>query len=458
MSLYLRQSHDTIVAIATPPGMGGVAIVRLSGEKSISIASTLLKNATIPTQSHTVKLVTVRSSTGEPIDRALCLFFQSPRSFTGEDTVEFHCHGGHLLAQSIVEALVHAGARAALPGEFTLRAFLNGKIDLAQAEAIQDLIGAKNEKALQVAEAQLEGRLSREISAMQKEASRLAAIFEAWVDFPEEGLEFESQESILLTLQQLERRVRYLLDTYHEGKIIHDGVSICLLGAPNVGKSSLMNALLGKERAIVSHIPGTTRDTIEEDLRLEGIQCRLIDTAGIRQTNELIEGEGVRRSLKAIKTADIVFVVLDASCPNESEVKELLKETESNHVCLIWNKIDLQSNRDELPTFHTAEVSFVSAKTGQGLDDLKAAVRRMLWKNEAMHRDEVLITNIRHKEALLRAQEALFRVISGLQEALSPEFITFDMREFLRHLGSVIGTDITEDILTEIFAQFCVGK
>lgn len=458
MTSYLSQSHDTIVAIATPPGTGGVAIVRLSGYKAMSLASLLVGENVLPKESHRAKLVTVRSTSGHALDKALCLFFQSPRSFTGEDTVEFHCHGGHLLAQAVVEALVRVGARVALPGEFTLRAFLNGKVDLAQAEAIQDLIGAKNEKALQVAEAQLEGRLSKEISFMQQEGSHLAAIFEAWVDFPEEGLEFESQESVLLKLHTLFSKVTALLDTYHDGKIIHDGVSICLLGAPNVGKSSLMNALLGKERAIVSHIAGTTRDTIEEDLRLEGIQCRLTDTAGIRKTNELIEGEGVKRSLKAIKTADIVFVVLDASRPDESDGEELLKEAAAGHVCLIWNKIDLKQSDLVLPTYGVSEAVFVSAKTGQGLDDVRHAVRHILWKGEPMHHDEVLITNVRHKEALIRAQEALTKVIEGLQENLSPEFITFDMREFLRHLGSVIGTDITEDILSAIFSQFCVGK
>lgn len=458
MTSYLGQSHDTIVAIATPPGTGGVAIVRLSGDRATCIASSLLDKEALPKESHRAKLVTLYSSQKKPLDKALCLYFQAPHSFTGEHTVEFHCHGGHLLAQSVVESLVEVGARSALPGEFTLRAFLNGKIDLAQAEAIQDLIGAKNEKALEVAEAQLEGRLSKAISHMQKEGSRLAAIFEAWVDFPEEGLEFDTQEHVLQELKKLNEEVRALLDTYHDGKIIHDGVSICLLGAPNVGKSSLMNALLGTDRAIVSHIPGTTRDTIEEDLRLEGIECRLIDTAGIRQTNELIEGEGVKRSLKALKRADIIFVVLDASRPEESEAEALLKEAQSGHICLVWNKIDLHPDIASLPGYKAAQTVYVSAKSGEGLAALKQAVQKILWKGSHMPHDEILITNVRHREALVRAKEALSSVISGLENGLSPEFITFDMRDFLRHLGSVIGTDITEDILSAIFSQFCVGK
>ena len=458
LSSYFGFAQDTIVGIATPPGVGGVAIIRLSGPKATLLASKVLKNPLFTFETHRARLATLVSSTGQALDKALVLYFQAPNSFTGEETVELHCHGGAFLAQKVVEALVEQGARTSMAGEFSLRAFLNGKVDLAQAEAIQDLIGARNDKALKVAEAQLEGRLSLEISSLHKEGARVAAILEAWVDFPEEGIEFESEEGILAKLEQLLAGIDSLLASYHEGRLIHDGVSLCLLGAPNVGKSSLMNALLGKDRAIVSHIPGTTRDTIEEDLRLEGIQCRLTDTAGIRQTNELIEGEGVKRSLEAIKTADIVLVVLDASCPNEEEAKELLKEAKGYHVCLVWNKMDLKKDNVMVPTFGIKEAVFVSAKTKEGLASLKQAVHRMLFREDSLHRDEVMITNVRHKEALLLAKDALHKVVSGLKEHVSPEFITFDMREALHHLGKVIGRDVTEDILTEIFSQFCIGK
>ena len=454
---YVTRLRETIAALATPPGNGGIAIVRISGAEAFRVSRALVRPG-ILLESHKAKLVTLLSPEGDPLDKALCIPFQSPRSFTGEDTVEFHCHGGQLLARRVLDALVSSGALIALPGEFTFRAFINGKIDLAQAEAIQDLIHARNETALKVAEEQLEGRLSKEIQAMQQEGSRLAAIFEAWVDFPEEGLEFASLEEVLQELNALRERILLLLTTYHDGQLIHDGVSICLLGAPNVGKSSLMNALLGKDRAIVSHIAGTTRDVVEDDLRLDGLHCRLIDTAGIRETEELIEGEGVKRSLKAMKRADIVFLVLDASRPHESYAEHLLKEATSSPICLIWNKIDLLTDEKILPQYNVKETVCVSAKSGQGLDELKQAVHRVLWNSSSTRRDEVMIMNSRHKEALGRAEDSLEKVIKGLEEGISPEFIAFDMRQFLSNLGFIIGRDITEDILTSIFSQFCVGK
>lgn len=456
-SHYLSRLSETIAALATPPGNGGIAIVRVSGKDAFRYGLTLVR-PTLPVQSHTARLVTIVSKEGDPLDKALCIPFQAPRSFTGEDTIEFHCHGGQLIARRLLDALMSVGIHIALPGEFTFRAFINGKIDLAQAEAIQDLIGAQNETALKVAKEQLDGRLSKEIQKMQTEGSRLAAFFEAWVDFPEEDLEFEPVEKVLEQLVSLENNLHKLLSTYHDGKRIHDGVSICLLGAPNVGKSSLMNALLGKDRAIVSHIAGTTRDVVEDDLRLDGVHCRLIDTAGIRETDELIEGEGVRRSRQAMKRADIVFLVVDASSPHESYIEQLLQEVSESPVCLVWNKIDLLPSIENLPHYPVKETAYISARSGAGLDDLKQAVHRLLWKSGSLHCDEAMITNARHKEALVMAQESLKKVISGLKEGISPEFISFDMRHFLLHLGSVIGRDVTEDILSQIFSQFCIGK
>lgn len=459
MSLqYLARSHETIAALATPPGNGGIAIVRISGPQALSLAQGILRTPLHSIQSHTAKLVTLISKEGMPIDRALFLTFMAPRSFTGEDTAEFHCHGGHLLAQKVLDALIAKGVRIAQPGEFTYRAFINGKIDLTQAEAIQDLISAQNERALEVAEAQLEGKLFSQISFMQKEASQLAALFEAWVDFPEEDLEFESIDQVLIKLQSLAQQMKNLIETFHEGKIIHDGVALCLFGAPNVGKSSLMNALLGKDRAIVSHIPGTTRDVVEDNLRIDGLHCRLIDTAGIRQTTEIIEEEGVRRSKKAMQTADIIFIIFDASQPIDTQAIALVNEAKNQPTCLVWNKIDLCKDTTRLPILPVQETVFVSAKTGQGLDTLKQAVHRLLFSGKSLPRDAAMITNIRHKEALTNAHAFLCKVIEGLQQGTSPEFITFDMRQALSSLGSIIGTDITEDILTEIFAKFCIGK
>jgi len=456
---FIHRSHqnDTIAALATPPGVGGIAIIRMCGKDSINIANRLLKKDLHQQPSHIARLHTLYSSSNEKLDQALILPMHPPRSFTGEETVEIHCHGGHLVARRILEVLFHEGARPAGPGEFSFRAFLNRKIDLAQAEAIQDLIGAKNEAALRVAEDHLEGRLSRQIRDFQRRATDLSALFEAWVDFPEDDLGFTSFEEATNDLRSLSDDIHRLLATFHSGKIVHDGVALCILGAPNVGKSSLMNALLGKDRAIVSPIAGTTRDIIEEDLHLNGIHCKLIDTAGIRTTDEMIEGEGVRRSRHAMTRADVIVVVLDASRPDDKEMVLPLKEVPPQKTVLVWNKIDSTQSRT-LPTFDYQHVIYASAKTGEGLDTLLKAVDSLIWSAGTPQRDEVMISNLRHKEALERAYEALQRVLQGLQSSLSPEFIALEMREVLLNLGAIIGTNITEDILNSIFSRFCIGK
>jgi len=310
--IHQTDHKESIAALATPPGMGGIAIVRVSGKKAVACVGTLIHESLDEQPSHLACLKTIYSPQGERIDQALVLVMRSPRSFTGEDVVEIHCHGGHLIAKKILQALFQEGIRPAEPGEFSLRAFLNGKIDLAQAEAIQDLISARNEEALKVAEEQLEGRLSTHILSLQKRATELCALFEAWVDFPEEDLEFCSFEEAIANVTALKDDVQQLTDTFHNGKILQEGVSLCILGAPNVGKSSLMNALLGKDRAIVSSIAGTTRDLVEDDLMLNGLHCRIVDTAGIRTTDEQIEGEGVKRSKEAMARADVVLAVVDA--------------------------------------------------------------------------------------------------------------------------------------------------
>ncbi len=465
---------DTIAALATPPGVGGIAIIRVSGEKALEIASHLVQFSLALQPSHTVKLRPLYSPSGNVIDRALVLVMRAPRSFTGEETVEIHCHGGHLIARRVLESLSYYGARPAEPGEFSMRAFLHGKIDLAQAEAIQELIGAKSEEALKVAEAHLEGKLSQAILKFQKEGTRIAAIFEAWVDFPEEGLEFAPFEEVVESLEKMKGDIEQLLMTYRDGKIIHDGITLSLVGAPNVGKSSLMNALLGKERAIVSPIAGTTRDLVEDDATFNGVPFRLIDTAGIRETQEIIEGEGIRRSLQVIDRADLVLVVLDATRPYDEEMIDILKNIPAHKSIIVWNKIDILKEREDNrlhdhQVFKTAQESlkgqfpsmpsvYVSAATKEGFQELKAKIDQVVWSRGALPRDEVMITSVRHKRALEAALQSLIRVLQGLVSGESPEFVVFDMKHFLKNLGSVIGTDITEDILTAIFSQFCIGK
>jgi tRNA modification GTPase len=455
--IHRPNQHDTIAALATPPGVGGIAIIRISGKDAITLSNRLLRKDLQEQPSHVARLYTVYAPSHQKLDQALVLVMRPPRSFTGEETVEIHCHGGHLVARRILEALFHEGVRPASPGEFSFRAFLNGKIDLAQAEAIQDLIGAKNEEALRVAEEHLEGRLSHQIRDFQRRATDLSALFEAWVDFPEEDLGFSSFENATHDLQSLANDIYKLITTFHSGKILHDGVALCILGAPNVGKSSLMNALLGKDRAIVSPIAGTTRDVIEEDIHLNGLHCRLIDTAGIRATNELVESEGVRRSRLAMTRADIIVIVLDASRPHDEEIALPIQEAPSSKTVLVWNKIDSAASLS-LPSFGCQRVVHASAKTGDGLDILMKTIEDLIWSAGTPRRDEVMISNLRHKEALERTHEAIMRVINGLKASLSPEFIALEMREALMNLGAIVGTNITEDILTSIFSKFCIGK
>jgi tRNA modification GTPase len=460
---YIHHSHvqDTIAALATPPGTGGIAIIRISGRQAIDVTNRLLKNKLDSLPSHAAVLRELRSPDGDRLDQALVLVMRPPRSFTGEETVEIHCHGGHLVARRILEALFHEGIRPANPGEFSMRAFLNGKIDLAQAEAIQDLIGAKNEEAVRVADDHLAGRLSSRIRELQQRATDVTALFEAWVDFPEDDLGDSLLEGAKRDLASLHQAIATLLATFHDGAIIHDGVTLCILGAPNVGKSSIMNALLGKDRAIVSPIAGTTRDMIEDDLHLNGIHCRLIDTAGIRTSDELIEVEGIKRTRHVMTRADVILAVLDASRPEDTEMYAPLTEVPMEKTVIVWNKIDCASLPcpvwDLDATQQQREVH-LSALTGEGMDQLMHAIEHLMWQTGTPRRDEVMITSLRHKEALERAAVALDRAIHGLEQELSPEFIALDMRDVLRSLGSVIGTDITEDILNSIFSRFCIGK
>lgn len=456
---YVQQPYqpgETIAAIATPPGEGGVAIIRISGRDALKVAAKSWSGEVASYPSHTVHYGRVVDRDGRTVDDGLLIPFLGSSSYTGEDTIELQCHGGGLIARRVLEVVLAAGARQALPGEFTFKAFVNGKLDLAQAEAVQELIGAKNERALEAAEQQLQGRLSRRILAFQAELTQIAAILEAWVDFPEEGLEFASFEELIQRLETVCAEMRELLTTYHDGRIVHEGLSLCLVGAPNVGKSSLMNALLEKERAIVSHIPGTTRDLVEDHLRLNGVNLKLTDTAGIRESEELIEQEGIRRSHQAMATADLVLFVLDATRPLEAVEEQLLGGLPAKKAIVIWNKCDLP--HPEPPRLTLPHVVKVSAKKREGLSGLHQTIDAVIWEHGPPSREELLITNVRHKEALASAVDACERLIQGLRTQISPEFVSIDMRQCLSELGKILGTDITEDILSAIFSTFCVGK
>jgi tRNA modification GTPase len=446
------QKGETIAAVATPPGEGGVAIIRISGNRALEVAEKVYSGKIRTYQSHMVHFGKIVKQ-GELIDEVLLVVMKNPRSYTGEDTVEIHCHGGSLITKRVLQTILEAGARAALPGEFTFKAYMNGKLDLAQAEAVQGLIAAKNDLALHAAESQLSGALSKKIENFQKELVDIAAILEAWVDFPEEGLEFASFEEVIASLESTRKKMEHLSQTFHEGKIVHEGLTMCLSGAPNVGKSSLMNALLGKERAIVTAVPGTTRDLLEADLRIGGLHFRLVDTAGIRVTDEIVEQEGIRRSHQALQEADLILLVLDASRGVQELDQELLKIAPPHKTLVIWNKVDL-------PTEHQKPENGleVSAKQGLGLELLHQAIDQKIWRSGPPSKEEVVITNQRHHQALNQAIESIQLVIDGLKNRVSAEFVAADMRRALLELGTIIGTDISEDILSAIFSKFCVGK
>lgn len=449
------QRSATIAAIATPLGTGAIAIVRISGPDSVPITKKIFSGPVETYRSHTVHTGRILASDGSTIDQVLLIVFRAPLSYTGEDSVEIHCHGSPLIAQRILARIQEAGARLALPGEFTFQAYANGKIDLAQAEAVQLLISSQSELSRKSANQQLEGALSKKIRSFQDELTRIAAILDAWVDFPEEGLEFASTEEIIDQLSVIRSNMKKLLDTFHDGRVIHAGLSLCLLGSPNVGKSSLMNALLGFDRSIVTDIPGTTRDFLEADWRHGDLHFHLIDTAGIRSSQDIIEKEGMKRSFDAMRSADLVFLILDASRALNADDRHLLEIAPRDKTILIWNKIDLSK-----PPVSVSWDLIVplSAKNGKGIDDLKQAILDKIWKNHPPSKEEVILSSLRHTQALTAALESCDMVISGLNEKKSPEFIAFDMRSALNHLGEIIGTNVSEDILHSIFSQFCVGK
>lgn len=454
-NLNFYDRSDTIAAIATPPGEGGVAIVRISGVEALNIAGRLFSKPVVGCVSHKALFGHLFDREGRVVDEVLLLPFLGGRSFTGEEVVEIQCHGGSLVARRILEELFYFGARAAQPGEFTFRAFMNGRIDLAQAEAVQQLIHARNEWAVGAAADQLCGRLSERITSFQSELAEIAALFEAWVDFPEEGLEFATEEEVVDRLTTLLEGMHQLRATFHDGRIVQEGLSLCIVGRPNVGKSSLMNRLLERDRAIVTDIPGTTRDLLEEPLLFEGLHLRLIDTAGIRESDELVEQEGIRRSHRAMEEADLVLLLLDSSRPLEETDRLLLEKLPNRKALAVWNKIDLGRSGIEPLPIPSREVSVLS---NLGLGPLQEEIGRLIWDRGVPTRDQLLITQLRHKEALDDAILMTQKGLEGFQGGISPEFLLLDLRPALAALGRIIGTDPTEEILSAIFRRFCLGK
>ncbi len=453
--MYIKNQKDTIAAISTATGEAAIAIVRITGKDTIEITNKIFSGDISSYKSHTVHFGKILDNNGQPIDQVLLVLMKAPNTYTGEDIIEIQCHGSNIITKKILQEVIDAGARAAMPGEFTFRAFINKKIDLAQAEAVQELISSNNDLALGFAEKNLSGHLSDQILSYKKELTEIAAILEAWVDFPEEGLEFASFEEVINSLEKILQKMKKLSSTYHEGKMISTGINLSIIGSPNVGKSSLMNALLKRERAIVTPIAGTTRDVLKEDLKLKNLHFRLTDTAGIRTTKEVIEQEGIKRSKEVIKEADLNLLVLDATRKLNSDDLQLLKEIDKNKTIVVWNKIDINKPTEsiDLPNIH-----HISAKEKIGIESLQELIEKVVLKKGLPSKEELIITNLRHKSSLDNTIDFCERIICGLKENISAEFINVDMKNCLNELNNIIGTDITEDILNSIFSKFCIGK
>ncbi len=444
---------DCIAAIATPPGEGSVAVVRISGKEALAIADRMFSGRVGTFTSHTVHFGQFMGKNGQVIDEGLLIPMKGPHSYTGEDVVELQCHGGSLISEKILSRALELGARLAKPGEFTFRAFKNGRLDLAQAEAVQELIAAKNDLALDAAKGHLEGCLSRKLAVFQHDLLDIAAEIEAWIDYPEEELEIQTNQALLAKVTAILQKLARLQATYEDGQFLQTGYKLCLIGAPNVGKSSLMNRLLGKDRAIVTEIAGTTRDLLEEDIRIGKLHFRLVDTAGIRETTEVIEKEGIRRSKEAAKRADVIVMLLDATREKTLEEQKLIEELPSDKTLVVWNKIDARDQKCSSSPFMQ-----ISVLAQLGIDDLKERIVQLACKNPLLTKEEIVLTKRRHYEAIHAAALALSRVEMGIKDKQSPEFLAIDLRESLDYLSTITGNNVSEDILGAIFSKFCVGK
>lgn len=453
--------QDTICAASTAQGVGALGVIRVSGKDSFSIANSIFKGKNLlKAESHTVHYGSI-ISTGTPsevIDEVMVSVFRAPKTFTAEDLVEISCHGSPYIQQQIIELLIENGARLALPGEFTQRAFLNGRIDLSQAEAVADLIAAENKASHRIALNQMKGGISSELQILREQLINFTALIELELDFSDEDVEFADRKELDELIQKIKSKIEKLISTFEYGNAIKNGVPVAIIGKPNAGKSTLLNALLNEERAIVSDIPGTTRDTIEETMTIDGITFRFIDTAGIRETQDTIEAIGVEKAREKVDSAKIVIHLYE----DDWEILEKLGNVLQDKIVFsLRSKIDksdgteVQFNND-FPNFHQFGIS---VKTGFNLDKLKKELVLRFRSATGVDENTVIISNIRHKEALQNALEALENVASGMRMGLTGDLLAFHLRETLKHIGSITGQiDVDKDILGTIFGKFCIGK
>lgn len=461
-------THDTIAALATPVGIGGIGIIKISGPFSRKVAERIFrkKNKINPLLKpyHLHFGVVMDPSSQEVIDEVLLTYMPAPASYTREDVVEIQCHSGYLILEKILNlVLSHQGVRSAEPGEFTRRAFFNGRIDLTQVEAVADLIQARTGSALMQAASQLGGILTEKIHGLKKNLISLISHIESAIDFPEEANGIFSTEELLRKLKGFEVGLKELLLTYQEGKLFREGVKTAIIGRPNVGKSSLLNALLGEERAIISHLPGTTRDTIEENINLFGIPLTIIDTAGLPSytITDPIEEKGTNRTRDKASQADLVLFVLDQSSPLTENDKEVFEEFQQKKMVVVLNKADLPAalNPSSVPlAIKNNSVVSVSAKYHQGLDELKKVIYGLIIGRKEISSPPVFINRLHHKISLEKAAGGISQAINSLESGMSQEFIAVDLKCSLDSLGEIVGETTTEEILDQIFAEFCIGK
>lgn len=453
----MSEQNETICAISTPAGVGGIAVVRISGPQAISIADSIWQGKRLTdAATHSVHYGTILDKHGNVVDDCVATVFRAPKSFTGEDVVELSVHGSVYVQKTTVTLLNDAGARLAERGEFTRRAFANGKMDLAQAEGVADLIASRSRAAHDIAIRQMKGGFSQRLAAMHDNLLQLASLLELELDFSEEDVEFASRSKLYGQAVALRDEIVRLAASFDNGNAIKEGIPVAIIGPTNVGKSSLLNALVGDDRAIVSDIHGTTRDLIEDTIAIGDFSFRFIDTAGIRDTSDTIERLGIDRSLQAISRATILLQVIDAAAPQSMQLETNL--TDNQHLIAVINKTDMASPEIAKTLIGNAEtIVEVSAKTLDGIDNLRATlidIAQSLLGNTG----DIIVTNARHRQALLNALTPIERVIDGLKTNLSGDFIAQDLREVLHHLGTITGTVTTSDILTTIFSRFCIGK
>lgn len=463
--------HDTIVALATPTGAGAVAIIRISGKEAIDIAAAVfesVKGKDLRNQkTHTIHLGTIVDG-AKVVDQVLVSVFKNPNSYTGENVVEISCHGSTFIQQQIIQLLLRKGCRMAQAGEFTLRAFLNGKLDLSQAEAVADLIASDNEASHQIAMQQMRGGFSSEIHRLREELLNFASLIELELDFAEEDVEFADRSQFTDLLNRIEFVLKRLIDSFAVGNVIKNGIPVAIVGEPNVGKSTLLNALLNEERAIVSDIAGTTRDTIEDEMNINGIGFRFIDTAGIRETADYVESIGIQKTFEKIEQAQVVLYLFESAKfladgqQYRTEIEKIKNKYPQKQVVVVLNKIDLvtdqqlQDIQNQLETLDVKRI-LLSAKKQEGVHELKNELFALV-NTGALRNNETIVTNSRHYDALLKALEAIQKVKWGMESQVPSDLVAIDIREALYYFGEITGEVTNDELLGNIFANFCIGK